>query len=112
MKRCSRTASRARIISQLLTETLSLAALGGIVGLAIAFWADKALLSIYLPADSTDLNITTLPDFRVLVFTLRVTILTGIVFGLVPALQTTRPEVRRVLNDEAATPVGGGHAGR
>ncbi|PYT65553.1 MAG: multidrug ABC transporter substrate-binding protein [Acidobacteria bacterium] len=104
-------ASRARIISQLLTETLSLAALGGIVGLAIAFWADKALLSIYLPADSTDLNITTLPDFRVLVFTLGVTILTGIVFGLVPALQTTRPDVGRVLKDEAGAVVGGGHAG-
>jgi predicted permease len=104
-------ASRVRIISQLLTETLSLAALGGIVGLAIAFWADRALLRIYLPADSTDLNISTLPDFRILVFTLGVTVLTGVVFGLVPALQTTRPDVGRVLKDEAGAVVGGGHAG-
>jgi predicted permease len=104
-------ASRGRIISQLLTETLSLAGLGGIAGLAIAFSADKALLRIYLPADSTDLNISTLPDFRILVFTLGVTVLTGIVFGLVPAFQTTRPDVGRVLKDEAGAVVGGGHTG-
>src|SRR6266705_654825 len=104
-------ASRARIIRQLLTETISLAALGGMVGLGIAFWADKALLRIYLPADSTDLNISTLPDFRILVFTLGVTVLTGVVFGLVPAFQTTRPDVGRVLKDEAGAVVGGGHAG-
>ncbi|PYT79737.1 MAG: multidrug ABC transporter substrate-binding protein [Acidobacteria bacterium] len=104
-------ASRGRIVSQLLTETLSLAALGGLLGLAIAFWADNALMRIYLPADSTNLNISTLPDFRILVFTLSVTILTGILFGLVPALQTTRPDVGRVLKDEAGAVVGGGHAG-
>ena len=104
-------ASRGRIVSQLLTETLSLSALGGIVGLALAFWADKALMRIYLPADSTDLNITTLPDLRILIFTLGVTILTGVVFGLVPALQTTRPDVGRVLKDEAGAVVGGGHTG-
>ncbi|HVH72208.1 MAG TPA: ABC transporter permease [Candidatus Dormibacteraeota bacterium] len=105
-------ASRVRIISQLLTETLSLAALGGIVGLAIAFWADRALLAIYLPSDSTGLNITTLPDLRILIFTLGVTILTGVVFGLVPALQTTRPDVGRVLKDEAGGVVGGGGQNR
>jgi predicted permease len=104
-------ASRGRIVLQLLTETLSLAALGGLVGLAIAFWADRALLRIYLPSDSTGLNITTLPDLRILIFTLGVTILTGVVFGLVPALQTTRPDVGRVLKDEAGAVVGGGHTG-
>ncbi|HEX8878554.1 MAG TPA: ABC transporter permease, partial [Candidatus Acidoferrum sp.] len=104
-------ASRGRIISQLLTESLSIAALGGMVGLAIAFWADQALLRVYLPADSTDLNISTLPDFRILVFTLVVTVLTGIAFGLVPALQTTRPDVGSVLKDEAGAVAGGGHAG-
>lgn len=104
-------ASRGRIVSQLLTETLSLAALGGVVGLGLAFWADKALMRIYLPADSTDLNISTLPDLRILAFTLGVTVLTGVLFGLAPALQTTRPDVGRVLKDEAGAVVGGGHAG-
>src|SRR5437764_3913004 len=103
-------ASRGRIVSQLLTETLSLAALGGLLGLAIAFWADNALMRIYLPADSTNLNISTLPDFRILVFTLGVTVLTGIVFGLVPAFQTTRPDLGRVLKDEAGEAAGDGHA--
>ncbi|HKD51786.1 MAG TPA: ABC transporter permease [Candidatus Acidoferrum sp.] len=104
-------AGRGRIVSQLLTETLSLAVLGGIAGLALAFWADKALMRIYLPAESTELNISTLPDLRILLFTLGVTILTGVLFGLVPALQTTRPDVGRVLKDEAGAVVGGGHAG-
>src|SRR5438270_11319951 len=94
-----------------MTETLSLSALSGLVGLALAFWADKALMRVYLAADSTDLNISKLPDFRILAFTLGVTIVTGILFGLVPALQTTRPDVGRVLKDEAGAEVGGGHAG-
>ncbi len=104
-------ASRWRIIWQLLTETLSLSALGGLVGLALAFWADQALLALYLPADSTDMNISTLPDFRILLFTLAVTVLTGIIFGLVPALQATRPDVGRVLKDQAGAVLGGSHSG-
>src|SRR5216684_638972 len=102
-------ASRARIIRQLLIETLSLSALGGLLGIAFAFWADRALMSIYLPADSVGLNISTAPDFRILLFTLGVTILTGVVFGLVPALQTTKPDVGRTLKDQAGAVVGGGH---
>jgi len=101
-------ASRARIVFQLLTETLSLAALGGLVGLALAFWADKALMAIYLPSDSTDMKISTLPDLRILVFTLGVTILTGVVFGLVPALQTNRPDVGSFRKDQAGGVLGGG----
>jgi len=104
-------ASRGRIVSQLLIETLSLSALGGLAALALAFWADQALMAIYLPADSRGLNISTTPDFRVLLFTLVVTILTGIVFGLVPALQSTKPDVGRTLKDLAGAIVGAGHAG-
>ncbi|HKW65306.1 MAG TPA: ABC transporter permease [Candidatus Acidoferrum sp.] len=104
-------ASRGRIVSQLLTETLSLSMAGGLVGLALAFWADKALMRIYLPSDSANLNISTAPDFRILVFTIGLTVLTGVLFGLVPALQTTRPDVGRVLKDEAGAVVGGGHTG-
>lgn len=104
-------ASRGRIVSQLLIETLSLSALGGMAGLALAFWADKALMAMYLPTDSGGLNISTTPDFRILLFTLVVTILTGILFGLVPALQSTRPDVGRTLKDQAGAIVGTGHAG-
>ncbi len=65
-------ATRGRIVSQLLIETLSLSALGGLLGLALAYWADKALMAVYLPSDSGDLNISSAPDFRVLFFTLAV----------------------------------------
>jgi predicted permease len=102
-------ATRGRIVSQLLIETLCLSGLGGLTGLAFAFWADKALMAIYLPADSAGLNVSTAPDSRILLFTLAVTIVTGLIFGLVPALQTTKPDIGRVLKDQAGAVVSGGH---
>jgi predicted permease len=104
-------ASRGRIVCQLLIETLCLSALGGLAGLAFAFWADKALMAVYLPADSAGLSISTAPDSRILLFTLAVTILTGLIFGLVPALQTSKPDIGRTLKDQAGAVVGGGHRG-
>src|SRR3984885_13561050 len=104
-------ASRGRIISQLLIEMLVLALTGGVLGLVLAFWADKALMSIYLPADSARLNITTTPDLSVLLFTFGVSALTALAFGLVPALQTTKPNVGSVLKDEASAVVGSGNKG-
>ena len=53
-------------------ESLSLSAMGGVAGLALAFWADKLLMAAYLPADSTGLSISTTPDLRILLFTLGV----------------------------------------
>jgi predicted permease len=104
-------ASRGRIVSQLLIEMLVLSAMGGTLGLLLAFWADKALMSVYLPADSARLNISTSPDFRVLAFTFVVSALTALAFGLVPALQTTKPNVGRILKDEASAVVGSGNRG-
>jgi predicted permease len=102
-------ATRGRIVVQLLIETLSLSALGGALGLALAFWADKALMAVYLPSDSGNLKISTAPDLRILLFALAVTVATGLVFGLAPALQATRPDVGRTLKDQAGAVVGGGH---
>src|SRR6267154_2259383 len=104
-------ATRPRIIGQLLIESLSLSALGGITGLAVAFWADRALMKIYLPSDSGGMNISSVPDLRILLFNLAVTVLTGIIFGLVPALQTTKPNIAGTLKDQAGAVVGGGHNG-
>ena len=101
-------ATRPRIIGQLLIESLSLSVLGGITGLAVAFWADRALMKIYLPSDSGGMNISSAPDLRILLFNLAVTVLTGIIFGLVPALQTTKPNVAGTLKDQAGAVVGGG----
>jgi len=100
-------ASRMRIVRQFLVETLCLSALGGLVGLALAFWADRALRAIYLPADSAGLNISTTPDSRILLFTAGVTILTALAFGLVPALKTTKPDISKTLKDQAGAVVGG-----
>jgi predicted permease len=104
-------ASRGRIVSQLLIEMLALSVMGGVLGLLLAFGADKALMSLYLPADSARLNISTSPDFRVLVFTFAVSAVTALAFGLVPALQTTKPNVGKVLKDEASAVVGSGNRG-
>src|SRR5260370_35649629 len=101
--------TRGRIVSQLLIEPLSLSALGAVLGLALAFWGDKALMAMYLPSDSGSLNISTTPDLRILLFTLTVTVATGLVFGLAPALQSTRPDVGRTLKDQAGAWVDGGH---
>jgi predicted permease len=105
-------ATRPRIIGQLLIESLSLSVLGGITGLAVAFWADRALMKIYLPSDSGGVNISSAPDLRILLFNLAVTVLTGIIFGLVPALQTTKPNVAGTLKDQAGAVVGGGGSHR
>src|SRR5208282_2485381 len=55
------------------------------------------------------LRISTAPDSRILLFTFAVTIVTGLIFGLVPALQTTKPDIGRILKDQAGAVVGGGH---
>src|SRR5207249_4509241 len=104
-------ASRGRIVCQLLIETLCLSGLGGLAGLAFAFWADKALMAVYLPPDSGGLSVSAAPDFRILLFTLGVTIVTALVFGLVPALKTTKPDIGKTLKDQAGAVVGGGHGG-
>jgi len=75
--------------------------------LLLAFWADKALIAIYLPSDTDRLRISTAPDPRILLFALAVTLLTALVFGLVPALQATRPDVGKTLKDQAGAVVGG-----
>jgi len=101
-------ATRARIVAQLLTESLVLSLLGGLAGLAIAFWADRALMKIYLPSDSGGMSISSSPDLRVLLFNLVVAVVTGVLFGLVPAMRTTKPNISGTLKDQAGSVVGGG----
>jgi len=103
-------ASRSRIISQLLIESLTLAAAGGIAGLLLAMWMDQALLG-FLPASDAPLVISTTPDARILLFTLGVSLLTGIIFGLVPALQSTRPQLAGTLKEQVGSIAGGASVG-
>ena len=103
-------AGRQRIISQLMIESLLLAVCGGVAGLGLAVWIDRALIG-FVPAGTTPLAISTTPDWRVLAFNLGVSLIAGIVFGLVPALQCTRPDLAPTLKDEAGSIAGGSAVG-
>jgi len=99
-------ASRSRIVSQLLAESLLLAFAGGTLGLILAIWMDRALLR-FLPTGDTPLTLSTTPDWRILLFTLGVTLLTGVIFGLAPALQSTRAQLAGTLKDQVGSIAGG-----
>src|SRR6185437_9433767 len=100
-------AGRWRIVRQLLVESTILAFGGGVLGLLFAAWTGAALLR-FVPADYGLLNaISTNPDLRVVAFTFAVALLTGLLFGLAPALQSTRPDLAPVLKEQAAGLQGG-----
>jgi putative ABC transport system permease protein len=90
-------ASRMRLIRLSLTESLLLALAGGAAGLLVAIWGVDGLIAIS-PADTPRLDEIRI-DSRVLIFTLAVTLLTGLVFGLIPALQTSRAEMADSLKE-------------
>jgi len=102
-------AARARIVRQLLVESLLLSACGTVVGLALAFWADRILLRIYLPADAvTEFQVSPIPDVRVLAFAAGVMLLTSLVFGLLPAVRGSRTEITSSLGDKSGALSAGG----
>jgi len=103
-------AGRWRIVSQLLVECLMLAMAGGLAGLALAVWIDRVLIGL-LPPQSTPLAISSTPDWRILCFNLALSVFTGVVFGLTPALQATRPDVAPALKDQVGSLAGGTSAG-
>jgi predicted permease len=103
-------ASRWRIVSQLLIESLTLSVAGGLAGLLLAVWMDKTLLG-FLPTGNSPLTISTAPDWRILSFNLAVSLVTGIIFGLVPALQSTRPRLAETLKDQVGSIAGGTSVG-
>jgi len=103
-------AGRWRLIRQLLTESILLSVIGGIAGLVLAVWMDRALIS-FQPADVWSITISTTPDASVLLFTLLVSLVTGVLFGLAPGLLATRPELASTLKDEAGSVAGGASAG-
>jgi len=97
---------RLRLVRQLLTESLLLAALGGALGLLVAVWGTSALgrlAALYLPR-AREIAI----DGPVLAFTVVLILVTGIAFGLFPALQASRPDLQDVLKDSAKGSAGGG----
>ncbi|MGO8788612.1 MAG: ADOP family duplicated permease [Terriglobia bacterium] len=91
-------AGRRRVIRQLLTESILLAALGGALGLLFAFWGTHVLMA-FLASGRDPLRLTVTPDLRVLGFTAAVSVLTGILCGLSPALRTTRVDLTPALKE-------------
>lgn len=94
-------ANRFRLIRQLLTESVLLAVVGGAVGVLLALWIINLLLSFRPPLDfplTVDISL----DWRVMVFSFLISLLTGVVFGLAPALQSTKLSLVPVLKDTTA----------
>ena len=90
-------AGRMRLIRQMLTESVLLGVMGGIVGVLLAVWGIRLLIA-FGPDNIPRLNEITI-DLRVLVFTFAVSLVTGVLFGLVPALQSSRPDLNDALKE-------------
>ena len=107
-------AGRLRLVRQLLTESVMLSALSGVLGLVIGVWGVRALLSISpgdLPriAELTEASFLSTIDYRMLGFTLGISVLTGVLFGLVPALQLSKPDLNSTLKETSSRSTTGRH---
>ncbi|MDE3136803.1 MAG: ABC transporter permease, partial [Acidobacteriota bacterium] len=99
-------ASRARLIRQLLTESVLMAALGGALGVLFANWGTRALLGLYATGQNqVVLQVT--PDRTILLFTLVISVLTGILFGLAPALRASGLDLAVSMRETAANVTAG-----
>jgi len=98
-------ASRSRIIVQLLTESVLIALTGGALGLALAYGGVKLLLSIN-PANVPRLSEVGI-DLRVLLFTLMASVVTGLLFGAIPAIQASKPDLNSTLKEGVRGTSGG-----
>jgi predicted permease len=99
-------AGRGRIVRQLVVESLVLSSLGGAAGLLVSSWLGSLLLRA-LPLEDAARSLSPDPDARVALFALTVSVFTGLLFGLVPAIQAARPDLVGTLKHEAGTVVGG-----
>ena len=99
-------ASRGQIVTQLLIESLLLSAAGGLAGLFLAIGIIRMLLS-FLPTGGSPLMLSANPDLRILAFNAGLALLTGLLFGLAPALQSMRVDLWSTLKDVVGAIAGG-----
>lgn len=100
-------ASRWQLVRQLLVESLILSVAGGALGIILSVWTIRALLRL-LPNDGTTLLLRAEPDLRILAFNLGLAVFTGVLFGLAPALQSTRFDLWNSLKDVVGSVSGSG----
>jgi predicted permease len=94
-------AARLRVVRQLLTESILLAVLGGGLGILFALWGSRSLARLTLPDARSD-ALALQPDWRVLAFAATVALLTGILFGLAPAILAARTDLTAAVKETAA----------
>lgn len=103
--RLSLGASRGQLIRQLLVESLVLSFAGGIAGVGLSALMTRGLLAL-VPSDSSPLLLRSTPDLRILGFTFGLTVVTSLVFGLLPAMRASRPDLWGTLKDAAGAVTG------
>ncbi len=94
--------SRGRLVRQMLTESFVLASLGAALGLAIAFWTARSLAA-FLPPYASRVTFDTRPDAVVFAFTLGLTVITTLLFGLAPTLHASKQDLVTAMKDNTST---------
>jgi predicted permease len=102
-------AGRFRLIRQLLAESMLLSLIGGALGLGVAYWAAPVLFH-FLPQGHINIAIDMRPDRRALLFTFALSLVTGLLFGLAPALQATRGSLAATIKTDSSGSAGDGRA--
>src|SRR5207249_7766288 len=99
-------AGRRRLVMQLLTESIMLSLLGGVASLTVA-WIGVRVLVSFLPQGTFPVELNLSPDARLLSFACGLSVVSGLIFGLVPALKASRTDLVSTLKSDAGTLVGG-----
>jgi predicted permease len=100
-------ASRSRVVRQLLTESILLSAIGGVLGLLVANWGTQALLAL-ISSGANPIVLDVRPDPKVLIFTVVASALTGILFGIAPAFSAAKVDLASAMREAASNISGGG----
>ena len=104
-------AGRARVVRQLLTESVMLSVLGGALGILFAYWGAHAIISFVSSNQARPLGFAAGVDLRVLGFTVTVSLLTGILFGIAPTLRSARVVLTPALKEGQGSSASLGHSG-